>query len=97
MDIAEKLGYVSIVDILKPITEVRTTVRNSEDKYKVVSPETMQETFISDSEDDGGRFLSGCAVIFLCRCSVCFFSHLNACHFTSVVFSMNILSFQTYN
>ena len=27
----------------------------SEDKYKVVSPETMQEAFISDSEDEGGE------------------------------------------
>ncbi|XP_076454790.1 uncharacterized protein LOC143289416 isoform X40 [Babylonia areolata] len=52
--IAQKLGYISVVDILKPVTEVQDTMPTSEDKYKVVSPETMQETFISDSEDEGG-------------------------------------------
>uniref|UniRef100_A0A0B7BMJ6 ZU5 domain-containing protein n=1 Tax=Arion vulgaris TaxID=1028688 RepID=A0A0B7BMJ6_9EUPU len=52
--IAQKLGYISVVEILKPVTEVQVITPSSEDKYKVVSPETMQETFISDSEDEGG-------------------------------------------
>uniref|UniRef100_A0A0B7BMM5 ZU5 domain-containing protein n=1 Tax=Arion vulgaris TaxID=1028688 RepID=A0A0B7BMM5_9EUPU len=51
--IAQKLGYISVVEILKPVTEVQVITPSSEDKYKVVSPETMQETFISDSEDEG--------------------------------------------
>lgn len=53
--IAQKLGYISVVEILKPVTEVQGITPSSEDKYKVVSPETMQETFISDSEDEGGK------------------------------------------
>ena len=52
--IAQKLGYISVVEILKPVTEVQDIMPVSEDKYKVVAPETMQETFISDSEDEGG-------------------------------------------
>ena len=35
--------------------QVHAALPASEDKYKVVSPETMQETFISDSEDEGGE------------------------------------------
>ena len=31
----------------------------ADEKYRVVAPETMQETFMSDSEDEGGKlFLS---------------------------------------
>lgn len=47
-----------MVEILKPVTEVQAITPATEDKYKVVSPETMQETFISDSEDEGGRGLN---------------------------------------
>lgn len=43
------------MDTLKPVTEIQDTMPVSEDKYKVVSPEIMQETFISDSEDEGGE------------------------------------------
>lgn len=32
-----------------------TTTINIEEKYKVVAPEAMQETFMSDSEDEGGK------------------------------------------
>lgn len=63
MSIAQKLGYISVVETLKGVTEVTTiTPLASDEKYKVVSPETMQETFMSDSEDEGGkapRSLSG--------------------------------------
>mgnify|MGYP000228768061 FL=1 len=54
LSIAQRLGYISVVDTLKDITEVTETVPTTDDKYKVVSPETMQETFLSDSEDEGG-------------------------------------------
>lgn len=56
MSIAQKLGYISVVETLKGVTEVTTiTPLASDEKYKVVSPETMQETFMSDSEDEGGK------------------------------------------
>ncbi|KAK3593652.1 hypothetical protein CHS0354_025541 [Potamilus streckersoni] len=53
LSIAQRLGYISVVDILKGVTEVTETVPFTEDKYKVVSPETMQEAFLSDSEEEG--------------------------------------------
>ncbi|XP_067008853.2 ankyrin-3 isoform X1 [Anabrus simplex] len=55
--IAQKLGYISVVETLKVVTETTittTTTVNIEEKYKVVAPESMQETFMSDSEDEGG-------------------------------------------
>lgn len=59
LDIANKLGYISVVEELKVVTETNittTTTINIEEKYKVVAPEAMQETFMSDSEDEGGKF-----------------------------------------
>lgn len=58
MGIANKLGYISVVEELKVVTETTintTTTLNIEEKYKVVAPEAMQETFMSDSEDEGGK------------------------------------------
>ncbi|XP_067131477.1 ankyrin-2-like isoform X18 [Centruroides vittatus] len=58
LSIAQRLGYISVVETLKVVTETvvtTTTTTVIEEKYKVVAPETMQETFMSDSEDDGGE------------------------------------------
>ncbi|KAL1518232.1 hypothetical protein ABEB36_001888 [Hypothenemus hampei] len=58
LGIAKKLGYISVVEELKVVTETTintTTMVNIEEKYKVVAPEAMQETFMSDSEDEGGE------------------------------------------
>ncbi|XP_063217303.1 ankyrin-3 isoform X8 [Bacillus rossius redtenbacheri] len=57
LSIAQKLGYISVVETLKVVTETTittTTTTNVEEKYRVVAPESMQETFMSDSEDEGG-------------------------------------------
>ncbi|XP_076264402.1 uncharacterized protein LOC143198798 isoform X3 [Rhynchophorus ferrugineus] len=57
LGIANKLGYISVVEELKVVTELTintTTTMNIEEKYKVMAPEAMQETFMSDSEDEGG-------------------------------------------
>lgn len=46
-----------MVETLKVVTEttvITTTTTVTEEKYKVVAPETMQETFMTDSEDEGG-------------------------------------------
>ena len=32
-----------------------TTTTTVEEKYKLLDPESMQETFMSDSEDEGGK------------------------------------------
>lgn len=58
ISIAQRLGYISVVETLKVVTEttiITTTTTTTEEKYQMVSPETMQETFMSDSEDEGGR------------------------------------------
>lgn len=62
LSIAQRLGYISVVDTLKDITEVTETIPASDDKYKVVSPETMQEAFLSDSEDEGGMLKFWCKI-----------------------------------
>ncbi|XP_033609017.1 ankyrin-3 isoform X5 [Cryptotermes secundus] len=57
LSIAQKLGYISVVETLKVVTETTittTTTTTIEEKYRVVAPESMQETFMSDSEDEGG-------------------------------------------
>ncbi|XP_052265579.1 ankyrin-2-like isoform X3 [Dreissena polymorpha] len=57
LSIAQRLGYISVVDTLKDITEVTETITMGDDKYKVVSPETMQDPFLSDSEDEGDDYM----------------------------------------
>lgn len=42
------------MEALKNVTKVAPS-STSDEKYKVISPETMQETFMSDSEDEGGN------------------------------------------
>lgn len=47
-----------MVETLKVVTETRVTTNTTtttEEKYKVVVPETMHETFMSESEDEGGK------------------------------------------
>jgi hypothetical protein len=60
LSIAQRLGYISVVEILRHITDVTVQPLSMEDKYKVTAPETMQEAPMSDSEEEGGRqrFLS---------------------------------------
>merc|ERR550539_1425561 len=58
LSIAQRLGYISVVETLKVVTEqeiTTTTTTTIEEKYKVLAPESMQETFMSDSEDEGGE------------------------------------------
>ena len=53
------MGYISVVETLKVVTETivtTTTTTITEEKYKVVSPEIMHESFMSDSEDEGGWY-----------------------------------------
>eukprot|EP00102_Acyrthosiphon_pisum_P011321 XP_008180009.1 PREDICTED: uncharacterized protein LOC100167995 isoform X5 [Acyrthosiphon pisum] len=54
LSISQKLGYISVVEALKNVTKAVPS-STSDEKYKVISPETMQETFMSDSEDEGGE------------------------------------------
>ncbi|KAB0792252.1 hypothetical protein PPYR_14211 [Photinus pyralis] len=56
LNIAQKQGYISVIDTLKVVTETPAGSPNvGEEKYRVVAPEAMQETFMSDSEEEGGE------------------------------------------
>ena len=37
------------------VVTTTTTTTTTEEKYRVLAPESMQETFMSDSEDEGGE------------------------------------------
>ncbi|XP_023322578.1 uncharacterized protein LOC111696970 isoform X15 [Eurytemora carolleeae] len=63
LSIAQKLGYISVVETLKVVTDevvTTTTTTTVEEKYRVLAPESMQETFMSDSEDEGGYMGEEC-------------------------------------
>merc|ERR1712226_27271 len=65
LSIAQKLGYISVVENLRVVTDTvvtTTTTTTTEEKYKVLFPESMQETFMSDSEDEGGEDILDSAV-----------------------------------
>lgn len=66
LSIAQRLGYISVVETLRVVTETivtTTTTTITEEKYKIVTPEVMHESFMSDSEDEGGLYLS----LFICH------------------------------
>ncbi|XP_050076383.1 ankyrin-3 isoform X6 [Anopheles maculipalpis] len=52
LSIADKLGYITVVETLKVVTETSVT-QTVDEKFKIVGPETIHETFLSDSEDEG--------------------------------------------
>ncbi|XP_029669474.1 ankyrin-2-like [Formica exsecta] len=57
LNIAQKLGYISVMEVLKglPYDSATPDNKNWEEKYKVIAPESLQETsFMSDSDDEGG-------------------------------------------
>jgi len=54
LSIAQQLGYISVVEILKNITTVTVATPTVDEKYKVVFPEVMQEAPI-DSDEEGGN------------------------------------------
>ncbi|XP_029161662.1 ankyrin-2-like isoform X2 [Nylanderia fulva] len=56
LNIAQKLGYISVMEVLKglPYDSATPDNKNWEEKYKVIAPESLQETsFMSDSDDEG--------------------------------------------
>lgn len=62
LSIAERLGYVSVVEALKTVTEttvITETTTITEERYKPQNPEAMNETMFSDSEDEGIYFVIG--------------------------------------
>jgi len=63
LSIAQRLGYISVVEILRHITDVTVTPAAAEDKYKVIAPETMQEAPMSDSEEEGGEYAAPCVCV----------------------------------
>lgn len=45
------------MDTLKGVSQSSPPSQPRDDKYKPVAPETMYETFMSDSEEEGGKLL----------------------------------------
>lgn len=66
LSIAQQLGYISVVEILKNVTTVSVATPTIDEKYKVVFPEMMQEAPI-DSDEEGGelRYIVAYFSIFL--------------------------------
>jgi ankyrin len=50
LSIAQQLGYISVVEILKQVTQVVVTTTTTV-QYRMLSPEVMQEAAMSDDED----------------------------------------------
>lgn len=65
LQIAQKLGYISVIETLKVVTNPGIQSNVIEEKYRVVAPEAMHETFMSDSEEEGGRFFNLNIFLFL--------------------------------
>lgn len=60
LNIAQKLGYISVMEVLKGLSydTLAPDNKNWDEKYKVIAPESLQETsFMSDSDDEGGMIL----------------------------------------
>ena len=74
-------------------TITTTTTTTIEEKYRVVAPESMQETFMSDSEDEGGKtVLTAFWLVDLLKyyCTACFYLWL-WCVMCNTVYSSYIL------
>ncbi|XP_078037351.1 uncharacterized protein LOC144470273 isoform X2 [Augochlora pura] len=60
LNIAQKLGYISVTEVLKGLPYDTLIIKvpdnvNCVEKYRVIAPESLQETsFMSDSDDEGG-------------------------------------------
>lgn len=70
LSIAQCLGYISVVEILKETTTVTVTEYDEKLKYKLMSPEIMMEAAMSDEDDDDEgqiliRYLSGLGQMFV--------------------------------
>jgi len=57
LQIARRLGYVSLEQVLQGVTTVSASTENLHEdfKYSMVGPEKMEEHSISDSEEEQGR------------------------------------------
>lgn len=60
-----------MLDALKNVTDQKsspmsTSMTEGAEKYRVVAPEAMHETFMSDSEEEGGKKMDITIVYFYC-------------------------------
>uniref|UniRef100_A0A673CP31 Ankyrin 3a n=1 Tax=Sphaeramia orbicularis TaxID=375764 RepID=A0A673CP31_9TELE len=58
LSIARRLGYISVVDTLRPMTDENLTSMAATEKHKINVPETMNE-FLDMSDDEGMKKLTG--------------------------------------
>uniref|UniRef100_A0A669E903 Ankyrin 3 n=1 Tax=Oreochromis niloticus TaxID=8128 RepID=A0A669E903_ORENI len=52
LSIARRLGYISVVDTLRPVTDENLATMSASEKHKINVPETMNE-FLDMSDDEG--------------------------------------------
>ena len=77
------------METLKVVTEqeiTTTTTTTIEEKYKVLAPESMQETFMSDSEDEGGKSL----IFYIYFVGLLFYLHILFSIFVTVIPSKSV-------
>uniref|UniRef100_A0A673CSM2 Ankyrin 3a n=1 Tax=Sphaeramia orbicularis TaxID=375764 RepID=A0A673CSM2_9TELE len=58
LSIARRLGYISVVDTLRPMTDENLTSMAATEKHKINVPETMNE-FLDMSDDEGDDAMTG--------------------------------------
>lgn len=56
LSIARRMGFISVVEILKTVTQVNVSTSEIDDGYNIVYPETMVEPPM-DSDEEGGECL----------------------------------------
>lgn len=54
LSIAHRLGFLSVVEVLKIITTVNVPTSEVDDRYNIICPEGMQEAPM-DSDEEGGE------------------------------------------
>lgn len=57
LSIAHRMGFLSVVEILRTITKVDVPTSEVDDGYNIVYPEGMLEAPM-DSDEEGGEFLT---------------------------------------
>jgi ankyrin len=61
LSIAQQLGYISVVEILKQVTQVVVTTTTTV-QYRMLSPEVMQEAAMSDDEEGQALLIFVCVI-----------------------------------
>ena len=56
LSLAQQLGYISLVEKLKPVTS-ESIISNTDEKITLLSPESMRDSVLYDSDEETGKVL----------------------------------------